>query len=122
LLVGGQFCHRYTQEKNIKADIGLSELSDPFDSDEVDGAEDVDVNAREHGTENDECVDTELDDDYYASDAEMDQNLNGSDPNINHDTFISNSNPAGGFDCDSDRTQMDMLVSTPAMQWSHCSL
>jgi len=108
----------------------------------VDGAEnvDVDVNARKHGTENDECVDTsdnELDDDDDASDAEMDtsfsaplyspispshydqesyldnvdwdvigdQNLNGSDPN---NTFISDSNH-----CDSDRTQMDMIVSTP---------
>ena len=55
--------------------IGVSELSDPFDSDddfEVDGAEDVDVIVREH---DDEFVDTsnnELDDDDDASDAEMD--------------------------------------------------
>ena len=43
-----------------------------------------------------------------------DQNLNDSDHKVNHDTFISDSIPAGGFDCDSDRTQMDTLVSTPA--------
>ena len=34
-------------------------------------------------------------------------------------TLFSVSNPAGGFDCDSDRTQMDTSISTPAMANGH---
>ena len=53
--------------------IGVSELSDPFDSDddfEVDGAEDVDVIVRKHDDKFVDTSDSELDDD--ANDAEMD--------------------------------------------------
>ena len=128
--------------------IFLSELSDLFDSDddfEVDGAEDVDVIVRKHDDKFVDTSDSELDDD--ANDAEMDTSFSAPPyspicpSHFNKESFLDNidwdvigdqnlilmllmtlfsvSNPAGGFDCDSDRTQMDTSISTPAMANGH---